>query len=341
MNYKPIYDSILYRAKSEQENFSRPKTRFAKNCDKFCWLKIENYTYPLTPKEAFLIHLISKKVVNHNQKLDGSLNCKSARDFEKFFNERKRLKAICKKCGNQIRKPNKTGLCEICRPPRVGELSSFFGKHHSKETKEKLHNSSSISSKRNWQNPEYRQKVISHATGLKRSEEFKEKQRKNTLKQFEDESQRILRSKKMKEIWENGNLVPHNRPNGHNFSKQELQFGEDLRKALKENSIFLKRQQVIKMPNSSKFYLPDFLFKEKYVIEYLGDYWHANPKNYKADDWIEYYGGKCQAKDIWQKDEKRRKNIQDLSYIIIEVWGSDYQSNPETCIENVLKQILQ
>lgn len=341
MNYKPIYDSILCRAKSEQESFSRPGTRFAKNCDNFCWLKIENYTYPLTPKEAFLIHLISKKAVNHNQKLDGSANCKSAKNFEKTFNERKRLKTVCKKCGNQIRKPNKIGLCEICRPPRIGELNSFFGKHHSKETKEKLHNSSSIGSKRNWQNPEYRQKVISHATGLKRSEEFKKKQRENTLKQFEDENQRILRSKKMKETWENGNLVPRNGSNGHNFSKQELQFGEDLKVALKENSKYLKRQQVIKMPNSQKFYLPDFLFKEKYVIEYLGDYWHANPKNYKADDWIEYFGGKKQAKDVWQKDEKRRKDIASLNYTIIEVWGSDYLSNPETCIANILKQILQ
>lgn len=340
MNYKPAYDGILRRAKSEQENFSRPRTRFSKNCDNFCWLTIESSTYPLTPKEAFIIHLISKKVVNHSQKLDGSFQCKCARDFEKYFKEKKALKTICKRCNGTIQRPNKTGLCEICRPPRVGELSSFFGKHHTKETREKLSKSSSIGSKRNWQNPEYRQKVISRTTGLKRSEEFKEKQRRNAFKQFEDENQRLIRSERMKETWRKGHLISCISSNGHNFSKQELQFGEDLKKALGEDSAFLKRKQVIKIPNSSKFYLPDFLFKEKYVIEYLGDYWHANPKKYKADDWIEYYGGKCQAKDVWQKDEIRRKAIQSLSYNIIEVWGSDYLRNRETCIENVLKQLL-
>ena len=52
-----------------------------------------------------------------------------------------------------------------------------------------------------WQDEEYRNKVIQNATGLKRDEKFKETQRQNAYKQFQDKHQRDIRSERMKQTW--------------------------------------------------------------------------------------------------------------------------------------------
>lgn len=69
------------------------------------------------------------------------------------------------------------------------------------------------------------------------------------------------------------------------------------------------------------FYLPT----EKIVIEFFGDYWHANPAVYKSD----YYNStvKLTASEIWKRDEIRikliRETFNDDSIIII--WENAYQ----------------
>lgn len=89
-------------------------------------------------------------------------------------------------------------------------------------------------------------------------------------------------------------------------------------------------------PNSAKkykrvdFYLPVY----KIVIEFFGDYWHANPTVYKPD----YYNRtvKLTALEIWKRDEKRIKQIKEYfkSISIIIVWENAY--NKENKIEELL-----
>ena len=48
-------------------------------------------------------------------------------------------------------------------------------------------------------------------------------------------------------------------------------------------------------------------------IEFNGDYWHANPKIYNAEDVINFPGKRnIKAKDIWDKEKKR---LDELKYI--------------------------
>ena len=84
-----------------------------------------------------------------------------------------KLNRTCPVCGKLINDKNKSGYCNKHRD-RTGANNSFFGKHHSKETVEQIKKTCAIRSHELWQNDEYRTHVIENATGLKRSDEFKE-----------------------------------------------------------------------------------------------------------------------------------------------------------------------
>lgn len=74
-------------------------------------------------------------------------------------------------------------------------------------------------------------------------------------------------------------------------------------------------------------YQLDFYDKTiNYVIEYNGDFWHANPKMYKGDEVIRCRG-QHKAKDVWENDKIRLNNISNkLNCIIDIIWESDYKA---------------
>jgi len=75
------------------------------------------------------------------------------------------------------------------------------------------------------------------------------------------------------------------------------------------------------IPFSTQFELGNKFFdirlqKIKIIIEVNGDYWHANPKLYLADDLINYPNGTMTAKVIWDRDMKKivLQKIRDTLY---------------------------
>ncbi len=61
--------------------------------------------------------------------------------------------------------------------------------------------------------------------------------------------------------------------------------------------------------------------KTKEIIECYGDYWHCNPKRFSAD----YYHRIVHktAKEIWEYDIRRQRDLEKLGYIVSIVWESD------------------
>ena len=108
-----------------------------------------------------------------------------------------KLNRTCPTCGVRISDKNKSGFCKK-HLDRTGENNPFFGKTHSKETREILKIKCKEATTKMWQDEEYRNKVIQNATGLKRDEKFKETQRQNAYKQFQDKHQRDIRSERMR-----------------------------------------------------------------------------------------------------------------------------------------------
>lgn len=60
---------------------------------------------------------------------------------------------------------------------------------------------------------------------------------------------------------------------------------------------------------------------KKLIIECHGDYWHCNPKKYKAS----YYNPNVHltAKQIWKRDKHRSKDMESSGYNVNIVWESD------------------
>ena len=80
-----------------------------------------------------------------------------------------------------------------------------------------------------------------------------------------------------------------------------------------------------KIENKTHWVLPDFLIEDKkIVIECQGDFWHANPKIYLADDYM--FEGHT-AKDIWKKDALKKQAMENRNYTVLYIWEDDFKNN--------------
>lgn len=88
---------------------------------------------------------------------------------------------------------------------------------------------------------------------------------------------------------------------------------------------------------NKKVFIPDFFIKdENLVVEFFGDYWHANPKFNSHNDIIL---NTC-ASNIWESDYERinfLKKQYDVDTILI--WENDFRKNPEKTINNLINEI--
>lgn len=64
----------------------------------------------------------------------------------------------------------------------------------------------------------------------------------------------------------------------------------------------------------------DFIFGDHILLEIQGDYWHANPKIYKANDIM--INGKT-AQDIWNYDKKFSDCLKDSKFKLVYLWEND------------------
>ena len=84
--------------------------------------------------------------------------------------------------------------------------------------------------------------------------------------------------------------------------------------------------------------LKDSEYKIKKCIEFNGDYWHCNPTMYEKNDIINYPGkGKIKVSDIWTRDSKKLKQINDDNFNIMIVWENEYYNDKEKIIDECVK----
>ena len=93
-----------------------------------------------------------------------------------------------------------------------------------------------------------------------------------------------------------------------------------IQEILNELKITYTAQFCIKVSNRCRrFY--DFLINEcKTILEVNGDYWHCNPKMYKATDVVNFVYGKTEAQQIWNKDLLKKKLANDRGYKVVYIW---------------------
>ena len=217
----------------------------------------------------------------------------------------------------------KNSLCRSCR--QMGENNPIHN-----VDKEKFKENISKALKKTWMNEEYRNKVIK-GISKPRPEQFKKEQSKRIKKWFdENPEQKEIRSQYMRDGWKNGTYYSHENPSC-NRSKAENEIYNYLKNIYGE----LLNRKTIKWDD--KIYFPDMTIRN-IVIEYFGDYWHANPNKYKAKEIVHH---NLSAEEIWKHDEMRIKELEGIIAKVIIIWENDYKNrnSDEEFFNKLIKEI--
>jgi G:T-mismatch repair DNA endonuclease (very short patch repair protein) len=81
---------------------------------------------------------------------------------------------------------------------------------------------------------------------------------------------------------------------------------------------------------SGRCYAYDFVISSlKFCIEFNGDTWHANPKNYLAEDTPYPITSNITAKEIWDYDKIKLDILRNEGFTVHVVWESDFRGNSD------------
>ncbi len=275
-------------------------------------------------------------ICNIEFKNNRALGCHIKRTHKITANEYKikfDLLKKCKKCGLKISRNSKSGFCIKCRDYN-GKNNPFYGKKHSNNAINVLKEKCSVASKEKWTDIEYRNKVIKNSS-KKRSLSGAINISTAVKKWYKDNPCQIEKRKiYMKKYWDSGIII------SNNFSCNKSKLEDELYEILKQYYPTIKKNVTLRSING-KWYFPDIVFEEcKLIIEFYGDYWHANPKFYNENDILKQ---NLTSKEIWEKDKNRinelKNNIINSKYDVIIVWQNDFIENKNSTLQNIHKYI--
>jgi G:T-mismatch repair DNA endonuclease (very short patch repair protein) len=106
---------------------------------------------------------------------------------------------------------------------------------------------------------------------------------------------------------------------------------------LTESLIDIEVQKEKRVNVIPKEYYADILLpKHDIIVEYNGDFWHANPNKYPED----YYNPKKQllAREIWELDKIRLEKLKE-KYKVYVVWESDFAKNKKEVVQTLVENI--
>ena len=135
-----------------------------------------------------------------------------------------------------------------------------------------------------------------------------------------------------KSLTENGNLKY-----GYSKASQKL-FYELLNFYDIDNREYLyfatKNEEYKLEKEEGGIWLYDFVdIKNKKIIEYNGDQYHANPKLYESDDFPHPYRKTITAQEIWNKDERKKLAAEGDCFEILTIWDSEYRRHREDVLK--------
>lgn len=114
--------------------------------------------------------------------------------------------------------------------------------------------------------------------------------------------------------------------NSIDINRVSSYFHTKVKKSLKLESFDFISEQIIFYEDNGKkryFVVDELNENKKLIIEINGDYVHANPNYYKADDIITVYSNVYFAQDKWKKDKKRLEILASLGYKVLIIWESE------------------
>lgn len=86
----------------------------------------------------------------------------------------------------------------------------------------------------------------------------------------------------------------------------------------------------------------DGYIENKCIIQFFGNYWHANPIIYNQNDEISFHGIIKTAKQVWEKDNIRLQKIIDFCNLpIIIIWEQSYINNKQIFLQQLKDNFLK
>jgi len=91
-------------------------------------------------------------------------------------------------------------------------------------------------------------------------------------------------------------------------------------------------EKLIKL-SSGKNVMVDYFYNGK-IIEFFGDYWHANPIKYSKRQKLKRVSNRMitDVEEIWKKDKERISQLEELGYEVLVIWENDYRKNKHEII---------
>ena len=207
-----------------------------------------------------------------------------------------------------------------------GAGNHCYGKHYTDEEKKHF----AVKTREKWKDPKYREKVIANATGIKRSNEFRAGQSLRTKKSYDKiDGLREKRGKLFSECWKNGKNHFHSCI--AKKSSEEIEI-KDYLKGLGKYTITTNE---IKVENG--YVAPDMIVNGHIVVEFYGDYYHADPAKYADDVFIKRKG--MTAKEVRECDRIREDKIKDAGYKLIVIWQHEYRADKQNVLANLVDKI--
>jgi G:T-mismatch repair DNA endonuclease (very short patch repair protein) len=74
----------------------------------------------------------------------------------------------------------------------------------------------------------------------------------------------------------------------------------------------------------------------KTLMEVNGDFWHANPEIYTAEDVVHFPTGDKKAKLVWENDKRKRLTAERNGYRLLTIWESELKKTSDLLLEKWL-----
>ena len=126
--------------------------------------------------------------------------------------------------------------------------------------------------------------------------------------------------------WLNKSILSEKSKNNHKLSACYNSSGEKrIWDILKNHGITFEINFVIKIDKNHWRLYDIRISKTKNLIEFNGDYWHANPSLYKENDILFFKKGNVTASDIWAKDCYKKDLANKNGFLVTYIWENEIE----------------
>lgn len=87
-------------------------------------------------------------------------------------------------------------------------------------------------------------------------------------------------------------------------------------------------------------YVYDIVYNNK-IIEFNGDFWHANPNSFMFNDIVKHPRVSKIAEDIWESDKKKCDYANELGYEVLIIWETDFKNRKNEVIAKCTNFLTQ